>query len=167
MLLGLMPQSMQMIESPTHATRHDMSGFVGCIRVARQVGRSLPTQGANMKITKRKRTVPAKRNRAALAKQKHVPTGDAVLESPGRKWQLRVGPKETVFAAENAPLCQLVIQNLGPDVVEVHSGDSERETVILMPGKLSVMLAYGRIKIENVEEKWAIVEMEFMPRMKF
>ena len=113
-----------------------------------------------MKITKRKRVVPAKRKRA-------VPTGDAVLENPSRKWQLRVGPKETVSAAENAPLCQLVIQNLGPAVVEVHCGESERDTVILMPGKLSVMLAYGRIKIENVEEKWAIVEMEFSPRMKF
>jgi hypothetical protein len=36
-----------------------------------------------------------------------------------------------------------------------------------MPGKLTVMLAYGKITIENVEEKkWAIVEMDFTPRMK-
>jgi hypothetical protein len=122
----------------------------------------------SMKMKKRKSTAAPKRKLAGRAKREsNVPIGEAVLENPGRKWQLRVGPKETVFAAENAPLCQLVIQNLGPAVVEVHSGDSERETVILMPGKLCVMLAYGRIKIENVEEKWAIVEMEFMPRMKF
>jgi len=28
------------------------------------------------------------------------------------------------------------------------------------------MSTYGRISIESVEENWAIVEMEFMPRTK-
>jgi len=96
------------------------------------------------------------------SRKKKVPIGDAVLGNPDRKWRLSVGPMETVFAAESAPLCQMVIQNLGPAIVEIHC--TESETTILMPGKLSVMLAYGRITIENVEEKWAIVEMEFMPR---
>jgi hypothetical protein len=93
--------------------------------------------------TKRKSKVSAKAKSA-------VPTGDAVLENPDRKWQLRVGPKETVSAAEHAPLCQMVIQNVGQAIVEVHTGDGEE---ILMPGKLTVMLAYGKIMIENVEEK--------------
>ena len=117
--------------------------------------------------TRKKSRPAAKPKRSPSSEGKsNVPSGDTVLENPGRKWQLRVGPKETVFAAENAPLCQMVIQNHGPAVVEVHAGDSERETAILMPGKLSVMLAYGRIKVENVDEKWAIVEMDFTPRMK-
>jgi hypothetical protein len=115
-----------------------------------------------------KRNSTGKSKAADCAKRgTKVPTGDAILENPSRKWQLQVGPKETVFAAENAPLCQLVIQNLGPAVVEVHAGERDRDTVILMPGKLTVMLAYGRIRIESVEEKWAIVDMEFLPRMKF
>ena len=121
------------------------------------------------KRQKTKSTAAAKRELPVRVKpEREFPIGDAVLENPSRKWQLRVGPKETIFAAENAPLCQLVIQNLGPAIVEVRSGDSERDTVILMPGKLTVMLAFGRIRIENVEdEKWAIAEMEFSPRMKF
>jgi hypothetical protein len=120
----------------------------------------MSTRTKNKATAKRERSVPPERKR-------NVPTGDAVLENPGRKWQLRIGPKETAIAGENAPLCQMVVQNLGPAVVEVHAGESERETVILMPGKLSVMLAYGRIKIENVDEEWAVVEMEFTPRVKF
>jgi hypothetical protein len=128
-----------------------------------------------MNITKRKRKMPVKREKAVSAKRKRtvpakrkrmVPTGDGVLENPDRKWRLVIGPMETAFAAENAPLCQMVIQNQGLSVIEVRAGEME-EAVVLMPGKLSVMLAYGRIIIENVEEKLAIVEMEFSPRAKF
>jgi hypothetical protein len=111
-------------------------------------------------------TAKNKRRDGKVPAKNKVPTGDAVLENPDRKWQLRVGPKETVLAAEHAPLRQMVVQNVGQAIVEVHSGELGRESVILMPGKLTVMLAYGRITIENVEDKWAIVEMDFAPRMK-
>jgi hypothetical protein len=33
-----------------------------------------------------------------------------------------------------------------------------------MQGKLTLMSAYGRIIVESVEEKWAAVELDFMPR---
>ena len=86
------------------------------------------------------------------------------VENPERKWRLALAPKETVILAKNAPLLQMVIQNVGPAVFEVSVED--REPVILMTGKLSVMLAYGRITIENSEDHPAIAEMEFLPRTK-
>lgn len=93
-----------------------------------------------------------------------LPTCDRVVENTERKWRLALAPKETVILAKNAPLLQMVIQNVGPAVFEVSVED--REPVILMTGKLSVMLAYGRITIENSEDHPAIAEMEFLPRTK-
>jgi hypothetical protein len=33
-----------------------------------------------------------------------------------------------------------------------------------MPGKLTLMSAYGRIVVESVEEKWATLDLDFTPR---
>jgi hypothetical protein len=93
-----------------------------------------------------------------------LPTCDRVVENPERKWRLALAPKETITVAQNAPLLQMVIQNVGPAVFEVTVED--REPVILMPGKLSVLSAYGRITIENSEDMPGIAEMEFLPRSK-
>jgi hypothetical protein len=93
-----------------------------------------------------------------------LPTCDRVVENPERKWRLALAPKETIMVAQNAPPLQMVIQNVGPAVFEVTIED--REPVILMTGKLSVMLAYGRITIENSEDMPGIAEMEFLPRSK-
>ena len=112
-----------------------------------------------------KRTVPARQYRNKARTQQHtVPDQEAALENPGRKWKLSVGPMETICIAENAPLCQMVVQNDGPAVVEVRCEDGD--PVVLMQGKLALMSAYGRITVESVEENWAIVEMEFMPRTR-
>jgi hypothetical protein len=70
--------------------------------------------------------VTTKRSKVSAKAKSSVPAGDAVLENAGRKWQLRVGPKETVSAAEHAPLCQMVIQNVGQAIVEVHTGRVRR-----------------------------------------
>ena len=91
-------------------------------------------------------------------------TCDRIVENPEHKWRLALAPKETVIVATNAPLLQMVIQNVGPAVFEVTVED--REPVILMTGKLSVMHAYGRITIENSEDMPGIAEMEFLPRSK-
>jgi len=93
-----------------------------------------------------------------------LPVCDRLVENPECKWRLALAPKETIMVAGNAPLLQMVIQNVGPAVIEVTVED--REPVILMTGKLSVMLAYGRITIENSEDMPGIAEMEFLPRSK-
>jgi hypothetical protein len=90
------------------------------------------------------------------------PTYDGALENPGRKWKLSIGPLETVSIAENAPLCQMVAQNLGPSVVEIRCENGD--PVVLLQGKLALMSAYGRITVESVEDKWAAIELDFMPR---
>ena len=93
-----------------------------------------------------------------------LPTCDRVVENPEHKWRLALGPKETITVAQNAPQLQMVVRNVGPAVFEVTVGD--RESVILMPRKLSVMSAYGSITIENSEDIPGIAEMEFLPRSK-
>ena len=119
-----------------------------------------------MKITKQKRTVPAKQKSAVPAKQQsRAPTHDGLLESPGGKWRMAIGPLETVVVAKNAPLCQMVVQNRGPAVVEVCCEASE--TIILMAGKLAIMEAYGGITIACAEEDCgAVADMEFSPRTR-
>jgi len=112
-----------------------------------------------------KRTEPAMQYRnKATEQQKHtVPDQEPALENPG-KWKLAVGPMETVSIAENAPLCQMVVQNLGPAVVEVRCENDD--PVVLMQGKLALMSAYGSITVESVEENWATVGLDFMPRTR-
>jgi hypothetical protein len=112
---------------------------------------------------KRKTRAAAKRKSPGNAKNK-LPTCNAVVENPDRKWRLSLAPMETVVVAENAPLLQMVVQNVGLAGFEVTVED--RETMILMPGKLSVMAAYGMIRLENVEENPGLADLEFLPRTK-
>jgi hypothetical protein len=93
-----------------------------------------------------------------------LPTCDRVVENPERKWRLTLAPNETIIVAEDALLLQMVVQNVGPAVFEVTVENSE--PVVLMTGKLTVMPAYGRIKIENFDNYPGIAEMEFLPRSK-
>ncbi len=109
-----------------------------------------------------KRTEPAMQYRNKATEQLKHP-GPEAAENPG-KWKLAVGPMETVSIAENAPLCQMVVQNLGPAVVEVRCENDD--PVVLMQGKLALMSAYGSITVESVEENWATVELDFMPRTR-
>jgi hypothetical protein len=103
------------------------------------------------------------RKSTALAKKKSpFPTLDDVLA--GGRWQLTVGPARTRILAENAPRCQMEIQNKGPAIVEARCRRSE--PVILMQGKCTVMPVHGRITGESLDEKWAAVVVEVMPRAR-
>jgi hypothetical protein len=138
----------------------------------------MTTKKAKTKVAaKRKRREPAKRRASAkrtepamqyrnkaTEQQKHTVPGPEAAENPGWKWKLSVGPMETVSIAEDAPLCQMVVQNLGPAIVEIRCENGE--PVVLMPGKLCLMSAYGRITVESVEENWATVELDFLPRTR-
>jgi hypothetical protein len=92
------------------------------------------------------------------------PTRDSVAENLDRKWRLSLSPKEIVIVAEDAPLLKMVIQNVGLAVFEVAVEDSE--PVLLMPNKLSVMSAYGKVTVENWDDNPGIAEFEFLPRTK-
>jgi hypothetical protein len=91
-------------------------------------------------------------------------TCDSVVENLDRKWRLSLSPKETVIVAEDAPLLNMVIQNVGLAVFEVTVEDNE--PVLLMPKKLSMMTTYGKVTIENWDDNPGIAEIEFLPRTK-
>lgn len=115
-------------------------------------------------MSKKRKSRTAGKGKLPGKVKNELPTWDRVVENPERKWRLALAPKETIMVAQNAPLLQMVIQNVGPAPFEVTVED--REPVILMTGKLSVMLAYGKIAIENSEDMPGIAEMEFLPRSK-
>ncbi len=126
-----------------------------------------------MRMRKAKSAVTRKKKSAATARRKlpvrpkrqsQVPAPAQTQENAGRKWQVRIGPMETITIAKNAPLCQLVVQNHGPATVEVCIEDGE--PIVLLLGKLSIASAYGRVSVASLEENWATVEMEFLPRTK-
>ncbi|HEX6495696.1 MAG TPA: hypothetical protein VF018_09445 [Acidobacteriaceae bacterium] len=102
-----------------------------------------------------------KGKRPAKAK---LPTCNSIVENLDRKWRLSLSPKETVIVAEDAPLLQMVIQNVGLAVFEVAVED--REPVLLMPNKLSLMLVYGKVTVENWDDTPGIADIEFLPRTK-
>lgn len=130
-----------------------------------------------MKITKRKRTVPAKRKsavptkhyRTAPAKQyrtapaKSTAPGEEVApENPlGRFWTLWVEPEETINIADNIPMCLLVIKNHGPGVIAFYAGYGDQQD--LVPGKVRMTSAYAKISIEGKAAKPALVEMQLLP----
>ena len=92
------------------------------------------------------------------------PTRDSVVENLDRKWRLSLSPKETVIVAEDAPLLNMVIQNVGLAVLEVTVEDNE--PVLLMPKKLSMMTTYGKVTVENWDDNPGIADLEFLPRTK-
>jgi len=80
-----------------------------------------------------------------------------------RREHITLLPWETFIVAEDAPPLQMVLQNVGPATFEV---TVERESFVLMPGKMTLMLAYGTIVIENLDNSRAIAQIEFLPRGK-
>ena len=47
-------------------------------------------------------------------------------ETPTRFWRLNIGPVQTMLIADKAPLCQIVVQNHGPGMVQVRDDDFRR-----------------------------------------
>ena len=58
-------------------------------------------------------------------------------------------------------MSQMVIKNLGPGIVGVYAGYGDQKD--LAPGKLRVTPAYAKITVESMEEKSALLEMQFLP----
>jgi len=123
-------------------------------RMAKSVPRKIAQSSAS---TKRQNTATVKKKTPAEQKSE-LPTLDDVLA--GGKWELTVMPARTLVLAENAPRCQMEIRNKGPAIVEARC--RRGEPVILLQGKFSVIPVHGRITIENLEEKWASVVVEFI-----
>ena len=91
-----------------------------------------------------------------------LPARDAALETPsGKFWTLRLEPMEFYVVADNIAMSQMVIKNLGPGIVGVYAGYGDQKD--LAPGKLRVTAAYAKITVESIEEKSALLEMQFFP----
>ncbi len=116
-------------------------------------------------VSKKRKSRTGEGKRKLPGEAKHgLPTCDRIVENPERKWRLALAPNETIVVAEDAPLLQMVVQNVGPAVFEVTVENGESS--VLLTGKLTLMLAYGRIKIENFDNYPGIAEFEFLPRSK-
>jgi hypothetical protein len=89
---------------------------------------------------------------------------DEISEVGSNKWKQSIGAGERVYFAENAQLCQIVIENLGPDTVALSSSFGPQ--VDLGPGKLRIWDAYGVIAVASTGQKSAVVVMQCTPRSK-
>jgi hypothetical protein len=104
---------------------------------------------------KRMRPVPAERKTAVAAR-------DAMTETPnGNFWTLRLEPMEIYVVGDNIGMSLMVIKNPGPGVAGVCAGYGDHKD--LAPGKFRVTTAYSKVTIESKEEKFALVEMQFLP----
>jgi hypothetical protein len=94
------------------------------------------------------------------------PTGHhAGLDGPsGRFWTQWVEPGEIIHLADNINISQLVIKNNGPGIVAFYAGYGDQ--LDLLPGRVRVTTAYGRVTVEAKHDKPALVELEVMPRSK-
>jgi hypothetical protein len=114
-----------------------------------------------MKITKRKRTMPAKRKNAGPAKQKHVVPSPA-LEGRAGHWTQWIEPKRVAFISENLMPVHFVIKNHGPGPVFLVAQQGKH--MDLGPNVVHVTYAYGIIRVENRDEKLgALIEFDFLP----
>ena len=85
------------------------------------------------------------------------------MEDLRGKWTRYIEPRETAFIGRDVSL-HVVMKNLGPGMVTIpigHRGDLEK----LIAGTLlvRVIIISGDITIQSMEDKPALVAMEFFP----
>jgi hypothetical protein len=123
-----------------------------------------------MKITKLKRKMPVKRENAVPAKQEHkvpvrgklIRAHDATfLGANGPHWTIRVQSGETFYVADNIAL-YVVVKNHGPGMIGIPGRFDATQKLIA--GALRVSYVVGELMIEGMDDKPALVEMEFFPR---
>ena|SRR5208282_1278409 len=113
-----------------------------------------------MKITKRKRTMPAKRKNAGPAKQKHVVPSPA-LEGRTGHWTQWIEPRGVAFLAQRLTPCHFHIKNHGPEPVRFFAEHGDH--LDLSAGKVRATYASSTITVENGSEKWVLIEFDFLP----
>ena len=99
----------------------------------------------------------------APAEQKgKIPTHDGAPENPhGKFWTLRVEAGDTVYIADNIAL-YVVIKNDGPGMIGLPARFGGR--MKLIAGGLWATYVAGELTVENLDNKPALVQLEFVPR---
>ena len=114
------------------------------------------------------RTMPAKRKSAVPAKQVPV-RGELIrahdatfLGANGPHWTIRVQPGETFYIADNIGLF-VVIKNHGPGMIGIPGRNDATEKILA--GGLWLMYVVGELTIDGMDDKPALVEMDFLARL--
>ena len=109
--------------------------------------------------------IPAREYRKAPAKRKSpIPAHDAPADIPnGKHWTISVEPGETAYVADNVSLVA-VIQNHGPGIIAVPMRNDALRKIV--PGGLYAMPIVGAFFVENVASASALVQIEFLPKVK-
>jgi hypothetical protein len=112
-----------------------------------------------MKITKRKRTVPAKRKSAVPAKQEHtVPSREKGCTGHWNQW---IEPKRAALLSQTEGPIYFVVKNRGSNTVMLM--EQHGDLMDLAPGAVRATYAYGTINVENRGEKPVLIEFDFLP----
>jgi len=95
-------------------------------------------------------------------KSKVIRAHDATfLGVNGAHWSIRVQSGETFYVADNIAL-YVVIKNHGPGMIAIPGRFDATQKLIA--GALRVSYVVGELMIEGMDDKSALVEMEFFPR---
>jgi len=108
-----------------------------------------------------KRVKAAKLKTPAEQKSK-ILTHDGAPENPhGKFWTLRVEAGDTAYIADNIAL-YVVIKNDGPGMIGLPARFGGR--MKLIAGGLWATYVAGELTVENLDNKSALVQLEFVPR---
>jgi len=109
-----------------------------------------------MKITKRKRTVPAKRKSSVPVKQEKV-----TLEGRTGHWSQWIKPKGAALLSQTLGPVYFVVKNRGPNDIwlAAQCGD----LIDVRAGDVRATYAHGTITVKNRGAKPVLIEFEFVP----
>jgi hypothetical protein len=82
----------------------------------------------------------------------------------GRFWSQWVAPKGAALLSETLGRCYFVVKNHGPTDVQLVA--QQGDLFDLSPGKVRATYAFGTVRVENRDEKWVLIEFEFLPLIK-
>ena len=100
-----------------------------------------------------------------IEKRKLLADQEAPSATRDRKfWTMRIEPGASTVLGQNIGPGTMVMQNHGPGTIVVDTGSSDR--VKLLPGWVRVMTTHNKIDVAIIDEKSALIEFEFMHRLK-
>ena len=112
-----------------------------------------------MKITKLKRTVPAKRKSAVPTKQEHpVPSCEKGHTGHWNQW---IKPKRAALLSQTVGPIYFIVKNCGSNNVMLMA--QQGDLMDLAPGAVRATYAHGTINVENRGGKPVLIEFDFLP----
>jgi hypothetical protein len=95
-----------------------------------------------------------------------LPIHEATPETPsGKFWTMCIESGVPAVIGENIWQGIMIMKNHGPGTIIVDTGRAY-ENVKLLPGRVQVIATYNMVEAMTIDERPALLEFEYMPKMR-